>query len=449
MVLLGLVGRSVRKRVTMGTHSVLPVCLSAAPTHSQKGSAWRGALRPWRKLAIACACCCAAGVVRAQMLVISSPGQIDITAPADSLSLPGPYYIGIANFPGMTAPGFQYIGTSTPSGTPDFLIVSPSSGAVPPSPESALVWVALNPEVVPYMPTREYIATLQFAATGQTTPSADVTVTLTLGGARPVIQSILNAATLQPAISPGEIVSIFGTHIGTAPVTGHYNGAGVYPTDLSHQTVPYSPDEPPDGVTFNGVAAPLLYYSSNQINAIVPYELAGQSSVNVVVTHNDNLTPAFTLPVSATTPGIFTAGQSGSGQGAILNADGTPNSASNPAAPGSAISIFAIGTGVPQQSVPDGSVLFGGGATCPNTAVSTSCKPQKSTSLFFPTAPVSLTIGGQPALLQYVGPSPGSAAALTQINALVPTGIGPGPQPVVLTVGQNNNAQQQVTVAVQ
>jgi uncharacterized protein (TIGR03437 family) len=57
-------------------------------------------------------------------------------------------------------------------------------------------------------------------------------------------------------------------------------------------------------------------------------------------------------------------------------------------------------------------------------------------------------IGGQPAPLQYVGPSPGSAAALLQVNALVPDSIGSGQQPVLLTVGQNSNAQQQVTVAV-
>jgi uncharacterized protein (TIGR03437 family) len=36
-----------------------------------------------------------------------------------------------------------------------------------------------------------------------------------------------------------------------------------------------------------------------------------------------------------------------------------------------------------------------------------------------------------------------------QVNAVVPAGIGAGPQPVVLTIGNNNNAAQQVTVAIQ
>ena len=39
-------------------------------------------------------------------------------------------------------------------------------------------------------------------------------------------------------------------------------------------------------------------------------------------------------------------------------------------------------------------------------------------------------------------------AGMLQVNAVVPTGIGSGPQAVVLTIGANNNASQQVTVAV-
>jgi uncharacterized protein (TIGR03437 family) len=406
------------------------------------------------KLAIASVgWCCAGPVAHAQLS--TAPGQINITATADSLNLPGVYGFGIGGTSVSTPPGFQFLGAETTNGVPNFLIVSPSAGTLPAWPQGDSVWVALNPKIVPYMPAHKYTETLQFAVTGQTSPSTGVIVTLTLNSTTlAAIQSVVNAATLQPAISPGAIVSIFGSGLGTAPVTGQPNAAGLYPTDLSHQTVSYAAtdNERQEGVTFNGVAAPLLYYSSNQINAIVPYEVAGQSSVNVVVTHNDYPSAAFTLPLSATSPGIFTVSQNGSGQGTILNADGTPNSASNPAVKGSAISIFATGTGVLQQSIPDGSVLFGGGENCPNSQSSTSCKPPDMPNpgqAFFPAAPISVTIGGQPALLQYIGPSPGSAAALTQVNVLVPAGIGSGPQPVVLTAGQNNNSEQQVTGAVQ
>jgi|ERR1035438_3801186 uncharacterized protein (TIGR03437 family) len=137
-----------------------------------------------------------------------------------------------------------------------------------------------------------------------------------------------------------------------------------------------------------------------------------------------------------TSPAIFTAMQNGKGQGAILNDDPnvnpTPNSADNPAAKGIPISIYATGGGLLSQPVQDGSIalLF---AEPPYSSV---------------TAPLSVTIGGQPARISYAGVAPFEVNGMLQVNAVVPTGIGSGPQPVVLTIGASNNALQQVTVAV-
>jgi uncharacterized protein (TIGR03437 family) len=64
-------------------------------------------------------------------------------------------------------------------------------------------------------------------------------------------------------------------------------------------------------------------------------------------------------------------------------------------------------------------------------------------------APVSVTIGGQPATIRYAGAAPYQVLGIFQVNAVVPEGIGSGPQPIVLTAGENSNSQQQVTVAVQ
>jgi uncharacterized protein (TIGR03437 family) len=60
-----------------------------------------------------------------------------------------------------------------------------------------------------------------------------------------------------------------------------------------------------------------------------------------------------------------------------------------------------------------------------------------------------VTIGGQPATIRYAGVAPYRVRGVFQVNAVIPEGIGSGPQPVVLTVNQASNAQQQVTVAVQ
>ena len=69
--------------------------------------------------------------------------------------------------------------------------------------------------------------------------------------------------------------------------------------------------------------------------------------------------------------------------------------------------------------------------------------------VYVPSAKVSLTIGGQQAQVQYAGLASFLVAGMIQVNALVPFGVGSGPQPIVLTIGQNSNSPQNVTVAVQ
>ena len=59
--------------------------------------------------------------------------------------------------------------------------------------------------------------------------------------------------------------------------------------------------------------------------------------------------------------------------------------------------------------------------------------------------PVTLTIGGLPARLYYAGIAP-YQPAMMQINAYVPQGLSPGPQPVVLKIGESDNSAQQFTL---
>ena len=65
-----------------------------------------------------------------------------------------------------------------------------------------------------------------------------------------------------------------------------------------------------------------------------------------------------------------------------------------------------------------------------------------------PLLPVSVTIGGKQAQVQYAGPLAGVAGML-QVNVVVPDGVDPGPAvPVVLTVGEASS-QNAVTLALQ
>jgi uncharacterized protein (TIGR03437 family) len=185
-------------------------------------------------------------------------------------------------------------------------------------------------------------------------------------------------------------------------------------------------------VTFNGVAAPLLFVNALQINAIVPYEIAGQTSANVVVMFGGSNSAQLQTSVVDTRPAIFSLSQGGSGQGAILNQDYSVNGTNKPAAKGSVIQIFGTGEGQLVPAVLTGSVTPG---------VAPFPKPVASN--------ITVTIGGQPAQIQYAGEAPTLVSGVFQINAVVPASIASGNQPLVVTIGSNTNNTQSITVAVQ
>jgi uncharacterized protein (TIGR03437 family) len=379
-----------------------------------------------------CGLLAAVHTAAAQCALITSPARIDFEAAADSFVLNFrdtsqiPRLIGITAADGGKVP-FDFAGAFTGDG-PSFVVLSPSSGVTP-----AALWVSLNPNVVPYLPSRTYALNLQFATQGQSAlPCTQITITLRLArGPTPTVTSVVNDATQQPGISPGAIVSVLGTGLGTPPLSARYDSAGLYPTTLGNTTV-----------TFNGTASPLLYVSKDRINALVPYAVAGKQSADIIVTHNLAASPVFSVPIVDTSPGIFSADGSGSGPGAILNSDSTVNSADNPAPKGTAIAMFATGGGIWNKNPQDVSIVIG------NLIQDESASTPSLTSLRL-VEPVSLTIGGQPAKVLYAGAAPFDVSGKLQVNAVVPDGIDSGPQPIVLTIGKNSNKQQQVTVAVQ
>jgi uncharacterized protein (TIGR03437 family) len=307
---------------------------------------------------------------------------------------------------------------STPSGTPVFLSVTPASGTTP-----APVSIGLVQSVISTLAAGTYTGTVTInSAAGM----AVINVTLTVAAAGPpTIGAVVNGASdITGAVSPGEIITIYGTNIGPATPAGLViTSSGTVATTLSNTQV-----------TFDGTAAPLIYVSSGQINAIVPYEITpGRGTTNVVVSTNGKVSQSLQLQVTATAPGVFTAAQNGSGQGAILNQDNvTLNSSSKPAPKGSVVVIYATGEGLLMPQPATGSFTPGNGS-----------------AFIVPKGAVTVLIGGQPANVQFAGEAPTLVSGVLQINAVVPTNIGSGPQPIQLTVGNNTNLMQNVTVYVQ
>jgi len=264
----------------------------------------------------------------------------------------------------------------------------------------------------------------------QLTPAAQVQVTLAgygaallhLSNGSPVLPAagVANAASYAPGpVAPGEIVALFGTAIG--PPT---------PASLT-LTNPVLVANALQGVhvLFDGVPAPVLFASAGQVNVVVPYAVAGQSSTLVQLEYLGALSPPISLPVAAAALGIFTLDSSGSGPGAILNAaDDTVNSAANPVAPGDWVSIFATGAGATTPPGVDGLLPTGPSYTA--------------------NAAVTVTIGGINCPLNYKGAAPGLVSGVLQINAQVPAGVTPGPSvPMSVSIG-GISAQSKVTLSV-
>ncbi len=235
-----------------------------------------------------------------------------------------------------------------------------------------------------------------------------------LTGFAPPLSGLGDAA---QSVSPGEIVVLYGNGIGPDTLTVASPTNGQFPTTLAGTTV-----------TFSRTVAPLIYVSANAVAAIVPYSMNGQVSADVRVNYNGRNTPINTVPVFPTAPGIFTADSTGGGQAAALNQNGTLNNANNPAQIGTVVTLFATGEGQTSPGGVDGKTA--------------SAAPYPA-----PVQPVSVTIGGFDAVVNYAGAAPTLVAGVMQINAQVPTGIAGGSAiPVVITVGGVRS--RQVTIAI-
>ena len=233
---------------------------------------------------------------------------------------------------------------------------------------------------------------------------------------------VINGASFakDQAITPGALVSIFGTNLAAALAQ-----ADSIPLSTALGDV--------QSVTVNNVAAPLIFVSPGQINAQVPWEVANSGSASVVVNRAGGSSAAVAAPLGAFSPGIFSV-QFGVGQAIAFFADGQlaaavgsiPGLTTRPAKPGDTIIIFATGMGAV------------------NPAAQTGRQPTTLTTTT--TTPVVL-IGGVQAAVAFSGLSP-EFPGVNQINVVVPQGVTPGNTvPLQLQVGGITTTDQ-VTIAV-
>jgi uncharacterized protein (TIGR03437 family) len=177
-------------------------------------------------------------------------------------------------------------------------------------------------------------------------------------------------------IGAGEVLRLLGKNLGPATLTPGIVNAGFLATTVAGVQV-----------TFDGIPRPLLSVSAGEIDLVAPFELAGASTTTVQVLYNGAKSNAVQVAVSAHALQVL----------GVFNGDFFPNSASNPAKPGSPICLYLSGVGQTNPPSQDGQVN-----TVPPTAM-----------------PMPVTINtGQ--LVTFAGTAPGLAAGIFQVNFIAP-----------------------------
>jgi uncharacterized protein (TIGR03437 family) len=221
------------------------------------------------------------------------------------------------------------------------------------------------------------------------------------GPSNTTITGIADPASYQTTGSAGMILSVFGSNLASTTQTASGN------------PLPYTIA----GVTaaVNGVAAPLLYVSPNQINLQVPYSVG--SGPAVLGINNNGQIAGFAFSMAAAAPGVF-----GDSNGNLVP-QGT-------VAQGSVATLYVNGVG-------DVPALLTGTSPATNTPVA-----------HLPTLalPMTVTVGGAAAFIQFAGIPPGEFG-VAQVNFTVPTFVPPGPQPVVVTINGVSSPPVNLTVS--
>jgi len=289
-----------------------------------------------------------------------------------------------------------------------------------------------------------YVSAVAADGDGTTKNDRVYTVVKTLNNAggcdftkAPVLQSILNGASFQPALSSNGMVSIFGTGFQTS---GRARGAGLgdfvngaFPTELGCVGVQ---------ITGPGLAQPvnlpIAFVDQTQINAQLP-EFSGTGPLGVTVILNPGTMDA--VPSSMGTfnslkafgPALFqipnstsVAAENDTTPGIVANPTVVPGA--SPAKPGDIVSLFGTGFGDTNPPVSAGE-LASGTPTLVN--------------------PISVMIGSTTLAqsdILYAGLSPGSISGLYQFNVRIPASTPNGDIPVTISIG--NVQTPSATIAV-
>jgi uncharacterized protein (TIGR03437 family) len=245
---------------------------------------------------------------------------------------------------------------------------------------------------------------------------------------------VINAASqLAPqagqGLAPGSYISVYGQNLAESSLDFNSTlpvGIDPYlPVSLANVRVSF--DVPAQLVSAPGH---LSYAGSRQINVQIPWELQGYSSAMMKVSIGDIDTALYTVPISGSAPALF---ENPPGSGVAVAQDPF-----NPAV------LFTA----QHAAQKDQWVTFYGNGLGPvdHTPASGDMTPSATQGLARCTKTITVTIGGQPANVDFAGLTP-TGIGYYQINVQVPHNAPSGDQPVVLTA--DGVAGKTVTLRIQ
>jgi uncharacterized protein (TIGR03437 family) len=208
------------------------------------------------------------------------------------------------------------------------------------------------------------------------------------------------------SVSPGELISLFGTKLNSAGPAGMVFAAdGTVATMLANTRVWVA-----------GIPSPLLYAAEGQVNAVAPFGMTQISNgIDVAVERNPGpsghgtMSNAVRLRLTAANPAIIAYSSDGRMFARALNQDYSINSSSNPAAAGSVVVLYAIGFGATNPPGVDGQVA---GMTPPQ-----------------PVARIHALVDNQECEVLYAGGAYGLVAGVFQVNVKLPDSVPAGGTP--------------------
>jgi uncharacterized protein (TIGR03437 family) len=220
--------------------------------------------------------------------------------------------------------------------------------------------------------------------------------------APPKVAGVVNAADGAQNIAPGGLISVYGQQMA--------------PVNMATAQIPLPTALADSCLSVNGSPVPLLFVSSQQINAQLPANVTGNATLAI---HTPGgVSDNFYVTVQPAAPSIFRSGTAGpmTGLATIVRADDnqlvTPT---NPIHPGDWITIYATGLGATLPAVDAGI-------------------PAPASPLAVPVIPATVTLGGIPLNIGDASLAPGWVGVY-QINASIPNGVPEGLE-VPLTISQ-------------